>query len=462
VSVELAEARPRTVPGDRVRRRPVTLLAAAAAAALHVALGAGALAGAPAGVRIVLALVARVLGPGLALTAVLDRPPGGALCIPGWALGFGVAWNAALVMATRAMGLPFTVLLPWAVAADVALLAVCAIAAARRPAGGAVDPARTPAARRVASAPGDLVVAPTASAAAAPRPGRPAQAAIVLALLAAATHAARVGTPVTYYSDSPDHIGTIRRMLEHGDAFPNDAFFRDAGAAGIDPRKGLWHPQVALVAGLAHADPIETWRTLPVVLSPLFVLNVAALGMLLAGGAGAAVGAWAWPLTYGGGLAAQPVRETGFATKLGDQLALAAAVAVLADLARRTGRSRAAAVVLGAAAVATHVFAAVQFALALGALGIGLVVRERGIGRDARRLAVTTASMALVALPWLVWRAHGVHTVNPIHTEPQGLLTLWGTARIVDIGVLWDWMGRLWVLVPLAWSPRCSPGSAIC
>ncbi|HET7225496.1 MAG TPA: DUF6541 family protein, partial [Candidatus Eisenbacteria bacterium] len=397
-----------------------------AAIGLHLALGAGALAGLPATARVLLALVGRVLGPGATIAALLE-PPAWWL-VPAWGLGFGVAWNAALVLATRAVGAPFTVLIHGAVAADLLLWALALVRVAPW---------------RAASA---AVIEPRAF-----RLGRGAGVAVLLAMLAAGVFAGRVGVAITWYSDSPDHIATIRRMLEHGDAFPSDAFYRDAGESGVDPRKALWHPQVALVSGLAAADPIDTWRRLPALLSPLFALNVAALGWLLAGGAGAAVGAWSWFLTYGGGLASQPIRETVFSTKLADQLALATTVALLWDLARRSRRARATAVLLGLSAALVHVFAAIQFALAFGALGVGLLVRERGFGERARRLLATGLWMAAAMLPWLLWRAHGAYRpVNPIHTEPQGLLTLWDDARIVGIGILWEWMGRLWVLVPLA------------
>src|SRR5205085_4509654 len=98
----------------------------------------------------------------------------------------------------------------------------------------------------------------------------------LVALLAAAAlgawQAGRLGAPLALHTDSPDHIATVRRMLETGDAFPRDAFFKDAGRAGADPRKGLWHPEVALIARLAAVDPLDAWRLLPIVLVPLFVL----------------------------------------------------------------------------------------------------------------------------------------------------------------------------------------------
>ena len=71
----------------------------------------GALAFLPDGVRLALAFVSLVVLPGLAWLAVIGAvPPGGAWLSPGWALGLGVAWQAALVLATHFLGVPFTAL----------------------------------------------------------------------------------------------------------------------------------------------------------------------------------------------------------------------------------------------------------------------------------------------------------------------------------------------------------------
>jgi hypothetical protein len=40
--------------------------------------------------------------------------------------------------------------------------------------------------------------------------------------------------------------------------------------------------------------------------------------------------------------------------------------------------------------------------------------------------------------------------VNPIHTAPQGMLAIAGSVSVMNLGVLWGWLGPWWVLVPLA------------
>jgi hypothetical protein len=386
----------------------------------------------PPSVLAVLAAAVLVLSPGSAWLELLGaRPPGGAWLAPSWALGLGIAWNAVLLAATFVLRAPFlslaTITMP--ITALLWAIVIARSVGARRAARGATAFARVEAWPPLKGV------------------------ALGMTLLAAAltaVYAARFGTPLHLISDSPDHVGTLRRMIEHGVLFPNDAFYRGAGTAGVDPRKFLWHGELALMAHLARVSPLQIWRNLPALLSPLLVLAAAMLGMLLAGGAGAAVSAWALMLTYGGSMMATPLRETVFAAKLGDQLALAASVALLADLTRPARGSRAAAVALAIAAAATHVFAAFQFTLVIGALAAGLILRDRGIGTTLRRLTVTALAMAAAVLPFVIWQvARSPQPVNMIHLEPQGLLTLWSGVRVVSPGVLWDWMGATWWLFPL-------------
>ena len=392
---------------------------------VQAALARGLLASLPPDARVLLAAVTLVMVPGYALLELLDAtPPGGAWLAPGWALGLGVAWSTVLISVLAIARVPFLWLATLSLPATALLWAAVLVRRGATP-GRRADPAVAP-----------LAGVPLAC--------------VVLAALGALVYAARFGTPLYLASDSPDHVGTLRRMLEHGRLFPSDAFFQGAGAAGVDPRKFLWHGVLAVIARLSGVDPLEVWRSLPTLLSPLLVLNFAVLGALLSGGAGAAIAAWAALLTYGGSLSAMPMRETVFATRLADQLALATAAAALADLARADRGARAAAVLLAVAAVATHVFAAFQFALVFGALALALWIRDRGAGPAFRRLLGTAVAIGLAVLPFVV--AQVLRTPpprNPIHLEPQGLLTLWDRVSVVSPGVLWEWMGLAWVLFPL-------------
>lgn len=389
--------------------------------------------------RLGLALFALVVGPGYAFVALGAVPPGGLWLAPMWALACGVLFDVALLAGggfTGPGGLDRWER-AWPVAAGV-LWAGALLRPGDRPAERAARPRET-----LSAAPWALAV-------------------VLVAAVLAGVHAGMLGTPVTYYGDSPDHIGTVRRIVETGNPFPADAFFRDAGALGTDPRKGWWHALVGAVARLAQVDAAATWIGLSAWIAPLFVLNAAALGWVAWGPAGAAVTAAMLFVLWAGNLQWFPLRKAVFGTFLADQMALAAVVGLLWDLARGRRVTRLAAALLAASAVATHVYAAFQFAVALGGFAVLLWARERGAGPAARRVAVTLAAMAAPSAAVLAARMGMLHpTTNVIHTEPQGLLVLAGDLRVVSPGVLWDWMGTLWVLFPLCavwlWSRRWNP-----
>jgi hypothetical protein len=394
----------------------------AASLVVHGLLLAGWTAALPGLLRLAAAFAVLILVPGGAFVVLGARPPGGAWLAAGWIFGFGVAWNSALVLLVHAAGLPFLALLPWTPLTSVL--------------------------------PWGLVLWRAGGAQAVAERGltRAAVAAVLLAAAFAAAHAARFGPPLGYLSDTPDHVGTLRRMLQSGELFPVDAFFRDAGRAGADPRKGLWHGIVALLAQLAGLGPLETWRWLNALIAPFFVLNIAVLGFLCRGSTGAALAALVLMLTCGGRIGHSPILQAVYATRIAEQLAVAAAVAVLADLGRRAWATRLGAIALGFAAVAAHVFSAIQFALVFPALGLGLLLRDRRFGPEARRLAGTALLLGAVCLPYLLFRTQQAYApTNVIHTEPQGLTWLVGSLRVVSIEQLWWWMGLAWVLVPLSW-----------
>jgi len=418
-------------------KRVLPMVAVALVLAAHLALAGGRLAGLPEMIRLALACGSLVLLPGAAFAVLAGGSPGGPVFAAVRAFGFGVAWNALAVAVGTFVHVPLDRVLGVLPFASFLLWLIVLAAARRRPVGSEGD---------------------------APRLRGAALAIVLLAAALAALHAGRTGTPVSYESDSPDHIGTIRRMIATGQAFPNDAFFRDAGPAGADPRKGLWHPQVAMIAMLAHVDPAATWIQLSAVIAPFFILNLAFLGWLARGGSGAAVFAVVQLVVLVGASHWWPLRKAVFATFLADQLTTATVFAVISDTLRPARRERASAIGLALGAVVTHVYSAIQLAVTLGAFIAGLAIRERRFRGPATRALVTSVLLGVAALPYLLWRAHVSYApVNVIHTAPQGLLWIGRSLRIVSIGVLWDWMGILWILVPLAawalWRDRGNPAA---
>jgi hypothetical protein len=406
----------------RPRGRLGTAAAVAAGLGVHALLLTGALAWLPAAARVGLAAGVVILLPGSALVALGQRPHGWRGETLAWAIGLGVAWNAALLALVWLGHRSFLPLAGWTLASSAGLWALT------------------------------LVRSRSTDAPAAPRLSAWASAAVALAVAVACLHAARFGPPMGYGTDSPEYVSTLRHMLETGEPLAGSAYHPREAAPGSDARKSLWHGEAALIVRLSGLEPVVAWRWLGVFLVPLFVLNAASLGARVGGAGGAALAAWVCVLASGGGLVQTPLRQAAFGSRLADQLVLTAVLAVLDDLAAPRRGSRVAAAALAFGAVAVHLGAALQLAVGLGALAAGLAVRDRAPSQVVRRLLATGAVMAAAALPYAVLRVRAIApTANVLHTEPQGLLFLTDRLQVGSPGLLWEQMGMAWVLVPLAW-----------
>lgn len=275
-----------------------------------------------------------------------------------------------------------------------------------------------------------------------------------------------LGAPLMTDTDSPDHIGTIRRIAETRVVFPTDAFFVDAGPHGADPRKGLYHAWVAMVVRGGQVDPVEAWRWLPALLVPVFVVAVATFTLAVTRSRmGALVAAVLFPLLFGGGLGGTELRETVYSTRVGEIAALLSAAALVRYVEHGGWRRLLFWVALAWTALAVHVWYALYFALAFGVYALGTVLVRRD-SATLRRFALAFGGLAGPGLPYLLFRsAQSYGPQNEIHTEPQGLFFLSDRLFTVDPQALWSWNGFGLVIALLAapwlWSRRHTSTGAI-
>ena len=148
-----------------------------------------------------------------------------------------------------------------------------------------------------------------------------------------------------------------------------------------------------------------------------------------------------------------------YSTRVSEAVGFLALAASFAFLARGGWRRLAVVALLAAAAVTTHVFAAVAFGIALGAIAAGVLLASvRGDGairaawpRTLARWATLTAAVAAASTPYLLWR-HGTAyaPADPIHLEPQGLLD-WGGPRLFSVTPesVWLWQGWAALVLPV-------------
>jgi hypothetical protein len=243
---------------------------------------------------------------------------------------------------------------------------------------------------------------------------------VVLALVS-------LGQPpfLDYRQDSLDHIGYVRHIGSENSltpggvlAPPEDA---DARAVKEDPRKGTFHPVVALAARMSAVDPIDAWRTLPAVFFPLaflaftwfcacflpkrgLVWGCAVLFLLFQGGTGVLHG-----MEFANG---QAIWLVFFWTLVPMCLRC-----VSPSGERRRNLATTLAVFAGGALMHIGVLTHVAVVMAT------LLLFHRWLGLAAGavvRLCAWGGAVAVVVLGWKV--ATSIGAGNEIHVHPQGLL----------------------------------------
>ncbi len=251
-----------------------------------------------------------------------------------------------------------------------------------------------------------------------------------------------VGGTLRFTTDAPDHVGTLREILASGRYFPTEAFHLGAGILGADPRKGLLHPVYAALSRLAGLDPAAFWRWLPALTGAFPFL--AGYGFLRSAGyrAGwALAGAWVLTLSWNGGPGGDLLGISGYPNQVGAALFWLGFGASIGALRRPgTGAVAAAAMVL-AAAVTVHPMYVVFVALLGGMLLLYALGPARPRGPALRVVVILGAALAVVLVPYLLYRYTQYRPGNPIHTAVQGMLFLGDRTFIADPGLLWRHLG---------------------
>lgn len=286
---------------------------------------------------------------------------------------------------------------------------------------------------------------------------------VLLALLVAgAVSAGWPGPPPSVHSDGPAHAAMVRRAAMTGESFREDAFYRDAGHLGSDPRTGLFHSLLAVAVRVSDQEPFTVWRWAPAVLAPLLLLSVYTLARAVTGRRGPALCAAAASLLFlGGTRPLLPWREAVYPSVLAEALVLLVLASGFRYLRGGAVRDAWLATALAFGAVATHVFAGVALAVAAAATLVAMALdalsrrRELAAAPGARtfgRVLLLGALVALATAPYLAWRyATAYAPADPIHLEPQGLLD-WGGPRLVSVlpSSVWQRLGWAALALPFA------------
>lgn len=233
-------------------------------------------------------------------------------------------------------------------------------------------------------------------------------------------------------TDALDHISFARRGLDSQTMLPHDSFHRDGDGVVFDPRKGIWHPVLALWACQSEA-PVETlWAYTPAVLSFFALAAFAFCAWQLLGSFTLVVPACMFLFLFYRGEGIGWFAKIAFSRNIA-QVLIWCALAFLVRYCRGGGNRYLLLIfLLSLIGVAVHlVFFLLLVAIAIGML---LFVHLFGEGRDWRRrfwLSVSVIVLA-VALPLALRAVYTVSDFNEIHTHRQAILALGGDLVIVD------------------------------
>ncbi len=240
------------------------------------------------------------------------------------------------------------------------------------------------------------------------------------------------GGEMGWDSDAPDHLSYVRRSLDGGQLFPNDSFYQSGDGAGFDPRKGIWHPILALWSYQGEASPEMLWRMVPSFISffafalfLLFALTVTGRTLLMP-----LVLLFLFLFYRGEGIVW--LFKVGFSRNVA-QFVLWGSIAFLIRYSE-TGRRDLLFWVFGASFVgaACHLVFALNLAVSCLAILIFILFTRYGRPWLRRSLTAMTVAAAAAAVPVITRIAVTTHQFNIIHTHRQGMLVLTDKLVIVD------------------------------
>jgi hypothetical protein len=256
-----------------------------------------------------------------------------------------------------------------------------------------------------------------------------------LVLLALVAPLLRFQDPLLAVDDSLDHVGSLRKRIETDSVFPRSTFYAESRENGPDARKGLYHGVLALAAASTRTPVLSLWDALAFAGAAWVLLSVLGTGRtLFTGAARPLLAALCFAMTWDGGFAGDALARLNHPSRM--SLAPYWTIwALLLDAANPPPLGLVA--LLGFGLAATHATAPVLFSISASFLVLFLLVLGRGEARAAIRPTVAAwAALAAGAAPYLALRA-AVSTplLDPIHTEPQGLL--YWTRDLFTVNPFW-------------------------
>ncbi len=263
------------------------------------------------------------------------------------------------------------------------------------------------------------------------RGGRLAPALLVALIVIVGALILRTGDPLTYTSDSPDHIAYIRTIATTHQVFPDRFYYPESGVLTRDIRKGMIHALWGAIDSLTGSpDVAAVWPLISLIGSVFLVVSLYCAGLALFGSAAIGLAASAlFVLYYQGGLAGFQLIYSAAGYSFGRSFYVLAFAFVPACLLASPRPGTLAFVALALfAATGTHV---AHLAMALFIIAVFSFSSLLAAAKDERRsllnrrIPLLFAAAIVPNLPYLILRyLRDYAPNNPIHTHVQGVLFL--------------------------------------
>ncbi len=233
-------------------------------------------------------------------------------------------------------------------------------------------------------------------------------------------------------TDAPDHISYVARSIESGRLFPEDSFFRDGDGRGFDPRKGTWHPVLALWAYQADTSAAFLWQFLPAFLAFFYLVAfwVFARELLQSIPLALLSSIFLLLLYRGGGL--EWLTKSGYSKNLMQMTFWMACAYLLRYLNEGRRWCLSSAAVLAALGSSVHLVFGYLFVVTLVSIGMFTIIRDWGISWRSRFTASIPVLILSIGIPSLIRLAASGRGFNAIHTHRQGLLLFDNGLSMVD------------------------------
>ncbi|HSG27431.1 MAG TPA: hypothetical protein VLA34_03050, partial [Candidatus Krumholzibacterium sp.] len=233
-------------------------------------------------------------------------------------------------------------------------------------------------------------------------------------------------------TDAPDHISYVARSIETGRLFPGDSFFRDGDGGGFDPRKGTWHPVLALWAYQADTDAAFLWQVLPAFLVFFYLVAfwVFARELLQSVPLALISSIFLLLLYRGGGL--EWLTKTGYSKNLMQMTFWMASSYLLRYLNEGRRWHLSATVIMVVLGSSVHLVFGYLLAVTLISIGLFTIIRDWGTGWRSRFVSALPVLIIATGIPSLLRLMASGRSFNVIHTHRQGLLLFDNGLSMVD------------------------------